>query len=368
MKRMDHYLKCLLPIFAILLLSSSVASAQESENKHFPTYKIRDLALIYQGGAKRIDWTEDQFVPYVTHTFADGKRNWLFDGFLFLDFNDGRGNTFIPQYGATKAKRTEWEWYLDRVFEKGKSLDALDKCIETQKKLIGEPGFKHKIVLSLLTPLFGQTDWGSVDGKKLDFNTYEDQSLAVKWFIDQLVSRFQNAGYKNLELVGLYWVDEDICHTKELTKYIAPLVHAKNLDFVWIPYFKARGYDRWQELGFDIVYHQPNHFFKKEIPDSRLDEACEIALDLGMAMEFECDSKALYQAENSSYDRMQAYIDAFRRNKVFDTSAIAYYTGSKALIDMVENPCPENQKIMDELASIIIERRKNDKLCPASGK
>ena len=178
------------------------------------------------------------------------------------------------------------------------------------------------------------------------------------------MSRFHEQGYKNLELTGLYWVDEDVCHTKELTKYVAPLVHAKNLEFVWIPYFRARGYDRWRELGFDIVYHQPNHFFKKNIPDSRLDEAIDVALNYGMAMEFECDSKALYNIEDSSYDRMTAYIDAFVRQHVFSTSAIAYYTGSKSFIDMIDKPCPENQAIMDRLAGFIVERRKNPALVP----
>lgn len=115
-------------------------------------------------------------------------------------------------------------------------------------------------------------------------------------------------------------------------------------------------------MGFDFAYYQPNHFFDKSIPDSRLDDACEEALSLGMAMEFECDAKALFNADDSSYSRMQAYIDAFRRHNVFASSSIAYYTGSKALIDMVKNPSAENQAIMDELAKLIVDRRKNKNL------
>lgn len=348
-------MKRILVIAFFLLVFEGVSYAQ----KHYKTNQIRDLVLIYQGGENRIDWTEEQFMPYVSHLFADGRREWLFDGFLFLDLNDGRGNTFIPFYGANKARKAEWEWYLDRLFEKGKSIDALNSCIDRLKSEIGNPGFKHKVVLPLPTPIAGQTDWGSVGGKALDFATYEDQAAAVAWFIDQLTGRFGDGGYENLELTGLYWIDEDICHTKDLTKYVAPLVHAKNLEFVWIPYFKARGYDRWRELGFDIAYHQPNHFFDKKVPDSRLDEACSVAKDLGMAMEFEFDATALYGIKNSAYGRMQAYIDAFRRNGVFDTSAVAYYTGSKGIIDMAAHPSAENQRIMDELAQIILDRRQN---------
>ena len=79
--------------------------------------KVRDLALIYQGGAHRIDWTEDQFAPYVTHKFADGTEDWIFDGYLFLEFKDGRGAQLSPGYDSINATRQVWEWYLDRIFE-----------------------------------------------------------------------------------------------------------------------------------------------------------------------------------------------------------------------------------------------------------
>lgn len=343
-------------IFAVLF---SGIYAQE-----FKKNQIRDLALIYQGGSKRIDWTLEQFIPYVTHTFADGKTEWLFDGFLFLEMNNGEGTTYLPQWGAKKGTKTDWEWYLDRLFEKDKSLDALDACITIQKKKIGDPGFQHKIVLMLPTPLTG-AEWGDIDGVELDFESLEDQTRASVWFINELIKRFKKAKYENLELTGLYWVDEDMCHTRDVTKLIAPHVRKAGLEFVWIPYYKARGYERWKELGFDIAYHQPNHFFKKTVPDSQLDEACKIAKELGMAMEFECDKNAIFNAPNSSYTRMLSYIDAFIKHKVFDTSAIAYYTGSHYFLDVYENPTPEDQYIMDKLCRFIVDRRANRSLIPS---
>jgi len=333
--------------------------------KKFPVNEIRDLALIYQGGKQRIDWTQEQFEPYVAHTFADGSKDWLFDGYLFLEFSDGVDRNFAPGYQPKDGRRSEWELYLGRLFEKGKSLDALDKCIEANKKEIGDPGFKHKIVLTLLTPMHGQKDWGKLDGKALDFDNADDRLAACRWFIDELVKRFAKKGYRNLELQGIYWVDEDMCRTPDFTRQIAPYIHEKGLQFVWIPYFRARGFNHWREHGFDIAYHQPNHFFDKNLPDVRLDVACDVALDTGMAMEFECDSKALYGIEDSSYDRMNAYMDAFERRGVYATSAIAYYTGSKALIDLFNNKCPENQAITDRFARFIVERRGNSALVPA---
>lgn len=333
-------------------------AAQDRKVYAYPANQVRDLALIYQGGAKRIDWTREQLMPYVTHTFADGHTEWLFDGFLFLDFNDGRGNTFVPVLGEANGKKEDWLWYLDRLFERGKSLDALDNLIGELKGKIGNPGFKHKVVLTLLTPIPKDTGWGELNGKALDFNNYDDQVAAVAWYIDQIVPRFKQQHYKNLTLSGLYWVDEDMCHTKELVKYIAPYVHRKKLEFVWIPYYQARGSDHWQDYGFDIVYHQPNYFFKADVPMSQLTGACQYALEHGMAMEFECDSKALYDSEGSFYSRMEDYIDVFERYMVFKDSPIAYYTGSKGFIDMYYSKSPQDQALMDRLCKLIVDRRK----------
>ena len=336
--------------------SDSTAVADSSFLKYD---KVRDLALIYQGGAHRIDWTEDQFEPYVTHKFADGTEDWIFDGYLFLEFKDGRGAQLSPGYDSINATRKVWEWYLDRIFEEGKSLDALNKVIAKKKEQLGDPGFKHKVALTAIVPLKGQTDWGELNGKALDFNNVEDQIAAEQWFLDQLTDRFAAGNYENLDLYGIYWIDEDMVHTNDFPKQVKDYVHSKGLDFLWIPYFNAPGAERWKELGFDIAYQQPNHFFNDAIPDSRLDDAVKFALAHNMGMEFEADENALSQdTVQPRRNRMLAYIEAYERNGVYEKSPLAYYTGSHMLLDMVQNPSPENQEIMDRFSRHIVDRRK----------
>ena len=73
---------------------------------------------------------------------------------------------------ATQIKmqeKKEWLWLLDRLFEDGKALSALDRCIGTQIKEIGKPDFTHQIVLCLPEVLPGQKDWGEVDGEQWTF-------------------------------------------------------------------------------------------------------------------------------------------------------------------------------------------------------
>lgn len=131
----------------------------------YPTDVVSDMALIYQGGTHRPEWTEDDLRPYVTHTFADGRTDWFFDSFLFFEFTDNWQIAFGYKYGTRNARKSDWEWLLNRIFEKEKSLDALNSCIEHYKTIIGEPSFKHKIVLGVVSPITDQTDWGSLDGE-----------------------------------------------------------------------------------------------------------------------------------------------------------------------------------------------------------
>ena len=349
-------------------MASIVAKRQQAkaEKLTWPVNDIRDLALIYQGGKGRIDWTEKDFEPYVVHQFADGSQDWIFDGYLFLDFRGENGN-FTTTGRANGAKKEDWQWYMNRVYEKNKSLSALDNCITKYKKKIGTPDFKHKIVLTILPPDYGLKEWGKLNGRDLDFSSDEDRVEAVKWYIDEMIKRFEQANYQNLELFGFYWLDEDLIFSHDFPKLIAPYIHSKGLEFSWIPYFKARGYERHKDMGFDIAYMQPNHFFDKKIPYKRLDETIDIAKLCGMAVEFECDGDALSQNADSKYSRLEDYINAFEEHGLFENAAIAYYTGSKMFIEMRDNPSAENQAVMDRLCRHIVDRR-NKSVTPAPAK
>lgn len=323
-------------------------------------YKVRDLALIYQGGAHRIDWNVEEFLPYVTHKFMNGDEEWIFDGYLFLEFTSGTngGHQFTNGYGQPNATKADWEWYLGRLFEKNKALDALDQAIERKKKVLGEPPFKHKVALTCFVPIQNQTDWGELDGKALNFKRESDRTKAGVWFVDELVSRFEAGGYDNLELYGIYMICETAYEIESYTRNLKKHLEEKNLDFLWIPYFGASGAGSWKYYGFDIAYQQPNHFFDVKVPDSRLDQAIEFARASKMGLEFECDENALSQVAGSKQSRMKAYIDYFEKHGVWYDTPVAYYTGNHMFLDMVRQPSPQNMQILDRLCRFIVNRQK----------
>ena len=70
----------------------------------------------------------------MSHTsLPTAQKDWLFDGFLFLEFKDGSGRNYTVGYEKLNARKTEWEWLLERIFEQGKSLSALDQLHRTKR-------------------------------------------------------------------------------------------------------------------------------------------------------------------------------------------------------------------------------------------
>lgn len=320
---------------------------------------VVDLALIYHGGVHRDSyrWTKEQFEPFVSYQDAQGKRHWQFDGFLFLEFKDGKGKNFAPGYDKLNAAKQDWNWLLGRHFEKDIAFDALDQVIAGKKKEIKKPSFKHKIIMGLPSPILNQKDWGELDGRALDFSVKQDRLSAIEWYIDTFLSTFSQQDYKNLQVAGFYWVDEDDRDGKGITKEVGDYIRSKGFKFYWIPYWNASGGTKWSEMGFDFAWQQPNHFFNSKIEDSRLQEACELADKFGMGMEMEFDDDALVNAPKNKRDRLEAYINAFERNGVFEYSSVAYYQGGSAFYKLSKSAEVKDKQMYQRLADLLAKRK-----------
>ena len=61
----------------------------------------------------------------------------------------------------------------------------------------------------------------------------------------------------------------------------------------------------------------------------------------------EFDERALFDAKDSFYNRLVAYIDHFERQQAFRTSAMAYYSGNHAVLDMYKSTNPKDHEVMD---------------------
>jgi len=318
---------------------------------------IVDLVLIYQGGTHRPDWTREEFRPYLAWRNPEsGCEEWLFDGFLFLEFKDGRGREYAKGYKQAPARREDWEWLLGRLFEPGKALCALDAETSATEARIGPPPRRRKVVVSIHEPIAGQRDWGELDGRALDFRRVDDRVAACQWYLGEIERRWKAAHFTHIDLAGVYWIAE---HSNECEKVLAAVsldVHRRGWKFFWIPYWKARGAAHWRELGFDAAYQQPNHFFHPEIADSRLDAAVDFARRHEMGLEMEWDGRALSRPETFA-PRMAAYLDAFVRGGAVGGAAMAHYEGGGALLAMSRSEEPVARALYKRYCSMVVRRQ-----------
>lgn len=353
-------------IFLFLVMALELSCLAQYKNC-FTTNPVNDIVLIYQGNLQRPDWTVDQFTPYVMHTYSDGSRSWLFQGFIFTEFATKEVAYINNMKSKRNAVKTDWEWLLNRVFERNKAVDALDKCIERQKALLGAPPFRHKVILCLPSPLKGQTNWGKVWSSRLDFNNEKDQLKAVEWYMNELIKRFRRAGYKNIDLEGFYWVEEDmVTVTSSLLRQVSALVHKAGLRFYWSPYYCANGCTGWAKAGFDYAYMQPNYVTSSNLnrEESYLTEALTKAKMADLAIEFDFDQKLILKPE-PYIKRMNQGIDVYERFKIFDDCALLYYDGGGTLLSIYNGRDPNYgvvnkslyAQVLDRLARLIVKRQ-----------
>lgn len=362
--------------FSIIMLFSVIMPiSAQPRRAGYPHYPVRDLALIYAGGNQRDNWTPDSLRPYVAHTFSNRKTDWLFDGFLFIEYMTVDpmlgGLFFIPDRTHKNAQKKHYIQYMDNIFAEGVNLDALDKEIGAVKKRIGDPDYKRKVILTLFVPEAGRFDWGELNGRTMNLENLDDKIAIVNWMLNQLVARFKAARYENIELVGMYWPYEELREDAgKLAKAVSDKVRAKNLRFCWIPWYKSPGSDHWWDYGFDMVYQQPNYFVWPKAERAQLVDACQRARDYNMGLEFEANPKCLSGNTADGNDpaeyvkRFKAYLDVFKGQGVMTHAPIAYYTSDKLLLQFKENPTRQNRQLSDLLARFIVDRQKIKRLDP----
>lgn len=308
---------------------------------------IRDLLLIYVDDPDNGPGPDKQRFEKLVAARIDGEAQWLFDGFLFLG-NYFHGRSFMATGQHSPTRRQDWLDMLDRLFAKQESIPALDEALEETRRQIPGPFHRRKVVIFLPDPQAGQTDWGEINGRQMDFNASDDRILACNWYVDRILERFAAANLRNIQLAGIYWLTENGGFLPQHLCQVARHVHDLGLEFYWIPYYEAFGYDRWKEYGFDRAWYQPNYLFQSSTPRQRLIDAWQTAQSLGMSIEMEFDS-------NYPLERNTDYVDVYEQLGLFDTLDLAYY-GDDALAYWQDGIASE-QELFRRIAGIIAQRQ-----------
>ncbi len=335
-----------------------------------------DMVLLYGGSHHRspYKWSGSYLKDYVRYKDESGNYHYLFDGFLFLEFMNvengaAENRTYITGYkynnvALPSAKKQDWQELIDYYFDTDGGADALEQAVELTVQECGQaPETKRKVVIGIPEPItyanYSNTSsstvyWGELNGTQMDFSKTADRLAACKWYVDEIVKKFDAKKYTYIELAGFYWVAEKATQTRDLMSSLGTYLNGKDLTFNWIPYYSADGFSEWKSFGFDCAYLQPNYFFNTSVPDSRLADACSQALKFGMGMEIEFDGNAL--EKNGRGYKLRNYMEYFKRYGIWKSSPLAYYQGSWALKWLRGSSSEADQQLYRDFCEFVISR------------
>ncbi len=328
-------------ILAITLLSSVFSLFSINVGASFPQTSNMDgyenLCLTYTWNPSRTDngrHNVEDLMPYVAYYDTDGNiKDFFFDSYLFLPCVKLGASGASMHYDTSKpSKALDWTSYVEDTFYEGTNVDALDTAFGKVKEELNEPDKKAGVFFTILYPgKASGANFGTLGGKALDFSNIEDRKYAIKWIIDEQIRLYTEAGYENLDLVGFYWLEEYFykAEDKELFKYASEYLHSLGLKFIWIPYYRANGYNIWQELGFDAVCMQPNMYWQIAADKNRVEACVNECNSMGMGVEIELDYRALSNGEY--YNRYLDYLEGCMQGGAMDSIKMYYQDGKNAV-------------------------------------
>ncbi|MBB6634818.1 DUF4855 domain-containing protein [Cohnella thailandensis] len=327
---------------------------------------ISNQVLLYTGEwqyepADWISYTKEDLKPYVSYVDAEMNRvDYMFDGFLFLQYATLLNGA---NYGASgkPTNKADWEKSLDRLFRADYDLGALDQAVAEAKQELKQKGKKYeaKVVLSIPYPRPDQSDFGDVDGDGVSENlnaaevgedkALENRAKVVKWYVDEAYARWKDAGYENITLSAFYWFNEFLSRQTsesedDLIRLVSDYVHGKGAKLQWIPYYFARGWSDWNEVGFDTALMQPNYLFQNTTAE-RLDTIAQAAYDHGMGVEMEMSDGVL--TDPALRDKYYAYLNKGAEHGYMN-SFKAFYQQVKTIKKAAESTDPAAREVYDK--------------------
>ena len=401
----------------IVTFTVTTPSLYDWEASRTEILTFADLDLLPGGVSNKTpkEWDENRLKPHVTFIDSDGREKWLHEAFLFIGgVDESRGTILsIPDGKEKSAGKDSWEdfarWWLD----KGRTIDVLDRTISNAIARIGQPEFKHKVVMTMPDPIMleyfsdkasSTTYWGEAFGRRLDFSNVSDQILAYRWYIDYVRELWEKADPQHIELAGFYVLSEILVARPSGWNYsykrwdkilpqVSDYLHEMKYGLYWIPYYQADGYDMTDQLGIDYTWLQPNKYW--DYPEKKQKKSWSWVFNSmstyghGMEIEFEGShgepgwsqweegvprtSSSILETVRTSNDAqgtpkglpnpqaarnkqlLRDYMTQFKEAGYYGKARIATYSGTNAMYELATSPDAKDQEMYLEYCHFITE-------------
>lgn len=298
------------------------------------------------------DWLKGDFLPFIAHLDASGKpHDTFFDSFLFLAGKSHRTREFggeVEQHRA--ALWADWQWYIDRIFNPGHQIDALDQAVGELGETLGDPGYTVNVYIMIPYPSYKVTDFGHPDGSMGGFSLlpWENRQKVVEWYVDEVLARWQALSPAHLRLAGFYWLQEHVNPSvpdEELfVRTAVRYVQDKGYLMSWIPWSGAMYATHWKSYGFDWAIIQPNRILRDK-PDD-IEVAVGRATRSRMGIEVEFDGR-IKQIENEL--KFYEYLDGGVKYGYMTEAMIGYYMDLSILSSLYHDGDGRWRHLYDDL-------------------
>jgi hypothetical protein len=317
-----------------------------SDKKYFDSGKdigAKDIVCFHYGywpnNETLANNKKDVFKSYLGYT--DTKGNYvdtMFDAVMFLIIQGKcpSGGSLTANGGPSLL--SDWQYLIDNTFGTDINLDALEMATEELKQALKLPDdHKTKVYLSVPHPKISDIDFGDYDGdgKINKITSLEDCVSVYTWYVDEVLRRYNEKNYKNLELKGFFWSNESLLAEyyemePELAKLCVAELHKRNMQCIFIPYYQATGIEKAQEIGFDATIMQANLSFNEplqENPQKMMEDFKYTAEKYHTGIQME-----MHDSFTSKYDKYaplyRQYLISSANNGMMKDAIHAYYQGA----------------------------------------
>ncbi|WP_197029286.1 DUF4855 domain-containing protein [Alicyclobacillus macrosporangiidus] len=255
-------------------------------------------------------WSASDLADYLFYLIDGRPCDTLFRAFLFSPNRALSGRFLNPVFTGFEpaSNMADWAEWLDELFRPGFHLHALKDVVQ-QSPL---PCTPVDVWVTLPYPDSRQSDFGTVSGATLDFQSKVDRLTAVNWWIGQFVLRWETSGLEGpLRLRGFRWPREVVGDVDaDFIPMVSTVVHAFGRQFMWLTNYGSGHVIEWSDLGFDVIALHPNYYGNTALDWNWIDHASMFAQAYRCGMQVVCGKGLLYD-ENHIYDYLNRGLPAY---------------------------------------------------------
>lgn len=289
--------------------------------------------LIYNGFNETEKFTTNFFNQYLKTKLKDGERNDMFDTFVILGLRYNEKNDQFVDGPSNHANYTDWRTYVERTF----APDGAVETLNTSARLLNR---KVDVYIAIPYPKRNEPII-KFNGESAGNDVYARYDL-TNWYVNEVMQRFGNDKYKNLNFKGFYWLSETVRTVDDevIISSISSILKKNDKFFIYSPHATSTNFYKWKDYGFDAAFLQPNAFRSNiNNKEERLHRAFLNAQIYGTGITIEIDSYHTDKAEQG-VEAFDLYMDMSKRYGL-DEKGMMFYQG----VNMVERMATFNHPV-----------------------